>query len=217
MQNNQRIGRVIDFANAPMPHQFSSLATCAYDDPYGHSPYSIPMLGAQVGYGMPPPPSIPVNSLYPMGAPGFIAAQQARPMQSYHTVDAPPPCPSPRPSISAHVTEDELDHKINAQINSIMAAHKAETLCNKVEKLTDKVQTLSRNMEMAQMNNSMSSDFSSASNSHHSHMDSSFDEPPVHSSGRLGVSAREDDISYRLRKLAAESNKRVGRKFVHDY
>jgi hypothetical protein len=217
MQNNQRIGRIIDFANAPMPPQFSSLSTCAYEDPYGHSPYSYSMVGAQGAYGMPPPPSIPVGSLYPTGAPGFIAAQQARPLQAYHTVDAPPPCISPRQSISTRVTEDELDHKINTQINSIMAAHKAETLCNKVEKLTDKVQMLSRNMEMAQMNNSMSSDFPTTSTSHGSRMESSYEEPSMHSSGRVGVSAREDDISYRLRKLAAESNKRVGRKFVHDY
>lgn len=230
--NAQRSNKIIDFVNAPMlPAYPGSLSSQMYEDPYLlQSPYSnyatypmsgplsAPMLGAQAGMPyMPPAPSIPIGSVYPGAAsPGFMPGMTPpRHMQQFHTIDAPVQCQPAAPvtpTISSRITEDELDHKINSQINSIMAAHKAEALCSKVEKLTDKVQKLSRNMEISQ---SSPPEVSSRSE---------FSPPPVHSryapshSIESSASSHDNEISSRLRRLAAESNRRVSsRSFDPDF
>lgn len=209
MQHSQRLGRVLDFANVPVMQPYpQTVSSCAYvEDPYCvqpqygyHNSVGAPMFSPMQGgvYGMPPAPSIPISSVYPgpVPVPGFVGAAPVKP---YQTVDAPAPVvPSSSTSISSRITEDELDHKINTQINTIMATQKAESLCSKVERLTDKVQKLSRNMEIA----------SSASRVD-SHVDSHM-ESPMNSS-------RDGEINSRLRRLAAESNRRVNRRFSPDF
>lgn len=153
---------VIDFINSPLPpHVYPNQIACNYEEPYMHvqGQYPYPYVGAPYiqapAFGMhpavmpPPPPSIPVNSVY--------APMVSNPYQALE-----PPAPSQAPSVSAKISGEELDSKINAQINNIMAAQKAEMLCGKIENLTNKVQRLSQTMELNQLKSSpVSHDISS--------------------------------------------------------
>jgi cysteine sulfinate desulfinase/cysteine desulfurase-like protein len=81
------------------------------------------------------------------------------------------------------VTEESLQQKVDAKIDSIMSAHKADMLSQQISRLTDKVQKLSNNIEYKQSGVSSSSISASESG--------------------------ETEMSRRLRKLAAESSRRA--------
>jgi len=87
------------------------------------------------------------------------------------------------------VNEDSLREKINSKIESIMESQKAQVLSTQIERLTDKVQKLSNHIEinsrMAQASNNISSPRNIASS----------------------APSGEDNISRRLKELAAESSK----------
>ena len=87
------------------------------------------------------------------------------------------------------VNEDSLREKINSKIESIMESQKAQVLSTQTERLTDKVQKLSfhieNNSRMAQNSSNVASPSNIASS----------------------APSSEDNISRRLKELAAESSK----------
>ena len=170
---------VIDFVNTPLPPQamYPSPISCGYDDPYAPGP---------------PTPAYVVHAPghVPMGAVGAPYPHQqfvSAPVPQLHAVEHPVTVSAP--ATATRINEEDLDQKINSQINSIMAAHKAEMLCSKVDSLTHKIQKMSHSMDMAKMANSSSN---------------SYDDAP-HSSGRVS-SDYESAIGNSLRRLAEESN-----------
>lgn len=189
---------VIDFVNTPLPPQavYPSPIACGYDDPYAHHQYAYSMVGAPYVQGAPAPTYVVPAPGHPqLGTQLGSLAAGYPPHQQF--VSAPVPYQGPEqtltvgaPSTAPRISEEDLDQKINTQINSIMAAQKAEMLCSKVESLTHKIQKMSHSMEMANMANSSSR--------------SSYDDAP-RSSGRVS-SDYESAIGNSLRRLAEESN-----------
>jgi hypothetical protein len=188
---------VIDFVNTPLPPQavYPSPVACGYDDPYAHHQYAYSMVGGQYvpmaptpTYVMPAPNHPQLGSL----AAGYPPHQQfvSAPVP-FHAPEQPLAVGAPSSvSTAPRISEEDLDQKINTQINSIMAAQKAEMLCSKVESLTHKIQKMSHSMEMAKMANSSSN---------------SYDDDAPRSSGRVS-SDYESAIGNSLRRLAEESN-----------
>lgn len=183
---------VIDFVNTPLPPQavYPSPVACGYDDPYAHHQYACSMLGVPYVQGAPTPayvmhtpghaPVAAVGAPYPVPQQHFVSV----PVPNPHTVEHPVTVSAPTPRIN----EDDLDQKINSQINTIMAAHKAEMLCSKVESLTNKIQNMSRSIDMATMASASSNEGPRASR---------------------GISTDyEGAIGNSLRRLAEESNTR---------
>lgn len=144
---------VIDFVNTPLPPQamYPSPISCGYDDPYAHHQYACSTLGVPYAPGAPTPAYVVHSPGHvPMGAVGAGYPHQqfvSAPMPQLHAVEHPVTVSAP--AAAPRINEEDLDQKINSQINNIMAAHKAEMLCSKVDSLTQKIQKMSRNIEMA--------------------------------------------------------------------
>jgi hypothetical protein len=175
---------IIDFVGAPVNTIFPT------DDMYMQAGYA-PIGPSQPVFtmaGYPPGPGQPagyVQAPYPVQAPpslpGFPATFTNSPYYTYSI--GPNTAPNlAQQSIAAKppITEENLQQKVDAKIESIMSAHKADMLSQQISRLTDKVQKLSNNIELKKSGISSSS-----------------------------IDSDETEMSRRLRKLAAESSRRA--------
>jgi hypothetical protein len=115
-----------------------------------------------------------------------VYTQQAYPYQAYPSQYVSASCtPDPAP---ASLTEDSLREKINTKIDSIMDTHRAEVLSTQIERLGDKVQRLSRHLEATHVR-------------------------PDPGPATLEEPERDEELTKRLKRLAAESSKRLKERF----
>jgi hypothetical protein len=182
---------IIDFVGAPVNTIYPA------DDMYmqaGYAPIGpgqpvYTMAGYPTGLapGLAPPAGyvqapFPVQPQPPM--PNFPIAYTNSPYYTYAvgptaTTDLAARGVSAKPP----VTEETLQQKVDAKIESIMSAHKADMLSQQISRLTDKVQKLSNNIEYKQSG--------------------------VPSSTISASESGETEMTRRLRKLAAESSRRA--------
>ena len=175
---------IIDFVGAPVNTIYPA------DDMYMQAGFT-PIGPSQPVYtmaGYPPGPGQPagyVQTPYPIPSaatmPGYPVTYTNSPYYTY-TVAPNVNADVAQRSIAAKspITEENLQQKVDAKIDSIMSAHKADMLSQQISRLTDKVQKLSNHIEYKQTGISSS----------------------AHDSG-------ETEMSRRLRKLAAESSRRA--------
>ena len=192
---------IIDFVGAPMNTAFYPV-----DDAYVQAGY--PVMGASMSppvgpavYAMAPafPPGGPaqgqpsayVQAPYPTHIPtntpqAYIPAYTGGAYYPYPVGATVLPDPAARPvAAQTPINEETLQQKVDSKIEAIMSAHKTDMLSQQITRLTDKVQKLSKNIEYQQCTNSLSGVSAS----------------PTDSS--------ENEMSRRLRKLAAESSRRA--------
>jgi hypothetical protein len=86
------------------------------------------------------------------------------------------------------ITEDILREKINTKIDTIMESHRSEVLSNQIERLTDKVQALSHNLHAAHAR-------------------------PLPAPASLAEPEGDEELTKRLKRLAAESSKKLHPRF----
>jgi hypothetical protein len=191
---------IIDFVGAPVNTAFYPV-----DDAYVQAGY--PVMGAP----MPPPVGPAIYAMapaYPSGpaqgqTPAYVQAPYPTPVtatapQGYipaYTGGAYYPYPvgaavlpdsAARPvAAQTPISEETLQQKVDSKMEAIMSAHKTDMLSQQITRLTDKVQKLSKNIEYQQCTNSLSGISASPSDSN------------------------ENEMSRRLRKLAAESSRRA--------
>ena len=192
---------IIDFVSAPM-----NTAYYPADDAFMQAAYPVmgahmgPPMGAPIGpavYTMaagyptgPAQPSAYMQAPYPPPIPtslpqGYVPAYAGSP---YYTYPAPvlPDLTQRQLSAQTPVTEETLQQKVDSKIEAIMSAHKTDMLSQQISRLTGQVQKLSKNIEYQHWptDRANSSEISATS-----------DDP------------QENEMSRRLRKLAAESSR----------
>ena len=185
---------VIDFVGAPMP-----LNTALYpaEDMYmqaGYAPVAptvYTMSGFSPAQGQPNPY---MQAAYPVPlapVPSGYAAYAGSPYCTYPigaatTTATTLPEPAQRPLAAAQptITEETLQQKVDSKIDAIMNAHKTDMLSQQISRLTDKVQKLTNNIELRQSDRA------------------GLASPP-------SIDSDENEMSRRLRKLAAESGRRA--------
>jgi hypothetical protein len=186
---------VIDFVGAPMPLNPGMYPT---DEMYMQSNYPPVGPGVYAMAGYPaypgqqpvsymqapyPPPPTPT----PQGYTGAFNGTPYYPYPISTAVNAPP-TNHRNIEVQPLITEDTLQQKVDAKIEAIMNSHKTEMLTQQISRLTNTVQRLSKNIEFNQSDRPGLSSVSTPSSCH------------------------ENEMSRRLRKLAAES----GRAASHD-
>jgi outer membrane murein-binding lipoprotein Lpp len=166
---------VIDFVSAPALYPAEDVyvqAGYAAAGPVGYT-----MAGYPQGPGQPAYMQAPYTVQQPAMPQGYPVTYAGSPYYAYPVAAAPVQALS-QPVSQPQITEDSLQQKVDAKIDSIMTAHKADMLSQQISRLTDKVQKLSNHMDQAKPTGLSSSD-------------------------------SDDEMSRRLRKLAAESSRRA--------
>lgn len=196
---------VIDFVGvpAPQPQYFAheEFALQAGYPPQGPSPYfpaqSPASLQAQYAMQLQQYPQYQPNP-YMQSAytPIPVAPMQPPYMASAYLVQQPQdPALQYGAGVATQrsITEESLRDKINTKIESIMDSHRTELMSTQIENLTDKVQKLSRNIE-AQSFTERAARSSSC--------------PPGEAKS-IASESPDEELSKRLRRLAAESSRRA--------
>lgn len=197
---------IIDFVGAPV-----NTAYYPADDAFMQAAYPVmgPPVGPPIGpavYTMaagypagPAQPSAYMQAPYtpPPGVtasvpPGYVPAYAGSPYYTYPVGAVGsavlPDITQRQVSAQSPITEEALQQKVDSKIEAIMSAHKTDLLSQQISRLTDKVQKLSKNIESQQF-----------------------------ATDRVGLSdvsaapsdSQENEMSRRLRKLAAESSRRA--------
>jgi hypothetical protein len=184
---------IIDFVGAPMNTPYY-----AADDAYMQAAY--PPMGPQpmgpgvytmAGYPQGPMPGAaymqaPYTTTLPAAPQAYMQAYAGSPYYSYPVGATAIQEQASRPvAAQSQISEEALQQKVDSKIEAIMSAHKTDILSQQITRLTDKVQKLSNNIEYQQS-----------------------------AGDRAGLSAAstdpsENEMSRRLRKLAAESSRRA--------
>lgn len=191
---------VIDFVGVPQPpsnystnYQPEDCIQSGYPAP-GPYPVQSGYLPSQAAYQ---PPYQPVQTAYqppyqspyqPPYQPVQAPYQAPYPQYQYPSQYAAAPYTPEPVCAQPSITEDALREKINTKIDSIMESHRSEVLSNQIERLTDKVQVLSHSLQ--------------AAHARPSPMPASLAEPD-----------RDEELSKRLKRLAAESSKQLHPRF----
>jgi len=137
----------------------------------------------QAPYTMPPNPPIP---------PGYVSAYGGSPYYTYPVgAGVIPEATQRQLSAQPITTVETLQQKVDAKIESIMSAHKTDMLSQQITRLADKVSKLTNHIEYQQCVGDRAS------------------LPDV----SVGSSGEENEMSKRLRKLAAESSRRASPHF----
>jgi hypothetical protein len=164
---------------------------------YPYTGVQAPYPSVQASYAAPVYPAYP-SPTYPQ--PAYVHSQYQAPYPQSQYMAAHY---SPAEPVASHspITEESLREKINTKIESIMDSHRAEVLSNQIERLSDKVQRLSRNIEASNVRPTPSQASLPRSLS------------PLRSASPSIESERDEELSKRLRRLAAESNKQLKQRF----